>query len=90
MMCGLVSFQGADTAPVVLPKLEGVAQGGLQLPRKDQRQAGFGFLNRAEVFQEMTQTFLLFDAIQGPGLVTAAAVGPQQSFEQAVSTSITS
>ena len=52
-----VSFQRTCAAPVVMPKLEGLAQGGHQHPREGQRQAGFGFLHRAEVFQSLSGNF---------------------------------
>ena len=76
-----VLLKGAGPGAVVLPEFDGFAQGGFELTGEGPRPPASGFLNGAEVFEEMAQAFLLPDGVKGSGFITAAAVGAREARE---------
>ena len=70
-----VGFKRAFAFPIVVPELVGFAQSLLEVAGEGLGSAFFGFLHGTEVFEQVAETFLLFDLTHGECFITAAAVG---------------
>jgi hypothetical protein len=75
----LILIQADSPLAMILPQLQSFTQDGLELLRKAAGPSPFALLDRAGVFEQMAQALLLGDPLEDGGVITFAAIRPEQA-----------